>query len=806
MKKISINFLFPLLSLIILIFGLSQQLFNLFPLGKILNPFSGVVQNEDDRKLNSPKLIIDKLGLDDTVDIFFDNRKVPHIYAKNAEDLYFAQGYLTASLRLWQMDFLSHASAGRLSEIFVNGFLGYDREERRMGILEAATASLKMMEKDPATNEALTAYSRGVNAYIRQLTDKELPLEYKLLDYTPEAWSNLKTVLIIEYMANTLSGYEDDLSMTNMMLALGENDFNKFFPEFTSHITPVANIPVPPMDPTLAKIKKPEYLNYAFLSSNSLIPENSYNPKLGSNSWAVSGKLTKSGFPILCSDPHLNLSLPSIWIEMQLSSPGMNVYGASIPGIPAVMLGFNDNIAWGISNGADDVKDWYKLKMTSDYKKYELDGKWLPLNYRIEKINRRNQEPIYDTIYSSIHGPIVFDRSISRQPAHSNFALKWELHNPSNGLLTFIKLNSAKNYMEYKEAIKYYSCPIMNFTFACKDNTIAVVHQGNMAIKSSGQGKFILDGTSSSQLYTGYIPEDSLPQTLNPSCNYVISANQHPTYPGYKYYYNGYYSESRANRIRQVLENGKELDIKKMEALQLDNTNSFAVDALPVLTKELNKSTLTEIQQQSLKALEAWKGMYDLNDENAELFELWWKNIKDFTWDEFRGFSFKYRLPEDYVLLDLIRTDPFNDIFDKQGTNVKENADNIVQEAFNVAYTEYDKMKKTGSIKWGDLNKVNITHLADIKAFSSTDLPSAGHPEAPNAISANWGPSWRMVVELGERPKAYGIYPGGQSGHVGSAYYDNSIKDWNRGEYYSLTFFISRDEARTHATGTWSLK
>jgi penicillin amidase len=327
-----------------------------------------------------------------------------------------------------------------------------------------------------------------------------------------------------------------------------------------------------------------------------------------------------------------------------------------------------------------------------------------------------------------------------------------------------------------------------------------------MAIKSSGQGRFIMDGTKSSQLYTGYIPEDSLPQTINPSCNYVLSANQHPTYPGFKYYYNGYYSETRANRIRQVLENGKELDINAMEALQLDNTNSFAVDALPVLTKELDRSALTEAQQQSLKDLEAWKGRYDLDDKNAELFELWWKNVKNFTWDEFSVFSFKYKLPEDYVLLDLIRTDPSNAIFDKQGTTVKENAENIVQEAFDAAYTTYDNMKKNGSVRWGDLNKINITHPTDIKAFGATDIPSAGHPEAPNAISANWGPSWRMVVELGERPKAYGVYPGGESGHIGSAYYDDFIKDWNKGVYYPLTFFISLDEARTHATGTWSLK
>src|SRR5205807_1319094 len=188
--------------------------------------------------------------------------------------------------------------------------------------------------------------------------------------------------------------------------------------------------------------------------SNSVISGSSYNPRLGSNSWAVSGKKTKSGFPILANDPHLNLSLPNIWIEMQLSAPGMNVYGVSIPGTPAIVIGFNENIAWGITNGSDDVKDWYKLKITNDYKKYEFDGKWLDLGYRIEEIKRRGQPSFYDTVYSTVHGPIVNNKSFpGTDPDMMDMALRWELHQPSNEFVTFIKLDKAQNYNDYKEAI-----------------------------------------------------------------------------------------------------------------------------------------------------------------------------------------------------------------------------------------------------------------------------------------------------------------------------------------------------------------
>jgi penicillin amidase len=817
MKKVSIDFLFPLTALAILIFGLSTQMFNIPPLGKLLDPFMGAVQNEEDKSSAPSQLIINTTGLSDSVHVFFDDREVPHIYAANTEDLYFSQGYVTAYLRLWQMDFLSYVSAGRLSEIFnKESFLDYDRKQRRIGILDAAKNSLELMKKDPETSKIVSAYTRGVNAYIKQLNYKTMPLEYKLLDYEPEPWTDLKTVLILKHMANTLSGYEEDLSMSNMILALGEEDFNKFFPDFQSHSSPVMNNALPGLNNSIAYLKKPEYLNPSFLSSNPVIGKSSYNPKLGSNNWAVSGKKTKSGFPILCNDPHLNLSFPCVWLEMQLSSPGMNVYGVSIPGTPAVIIGFNENIAWGVTNGATDVKDWYKLKITDDYKKYEFDGKWLDLHYKIEEIKRKGQKSLYDTVYSTIHGPIVYapvpktpvnnKEGSSSRPTPVNYALRWELHNPSNEFLTFIKLNRARNYEDYKEALMHYSCPIQNFVFACKDNNIAITHQGKMAIKWKGQGKFILDGTKRSHLYTKYIPNDSLPHLLNPECNYVFSANQRPTYSNYSYYYNGRYWETRANRIQKLLEKENEFDIKKMQTMQLDNTSTFAVDALPVLMKSISKNKLTKNQINTLSILNSWTGEYNFDDKNAELFQLWWKNIKDYTWDELRLYSFYSKDPEDYVLLDLIQKEPANSYFDKQGTSMKENADDIIREAFIVALNDYDKMKREKSIKWSDCNKVNIMHMANLPAFSKMNLPSAGYPDAINAMSSNWGPSWRMIVELGDRPRAYGIYPGGQSGNVGSPHYDDFVNDWNKGNYYPLQFFMSLSEAKEHATNTWVLK
>jgi penicillin amidase len=806
MRKVNTNCLYPLIASVILIFALSKQMFIVPPLGKLLDPFIGAVQNADDDGWKSSLLTMNKIDLAEPVRVFFDDRQVPHIYAQNAEDLYFTQGYVTAYFRLWQMDFLSYSSAGRLSELFSEKeFFDYDRNQRRIGILEAAKESLKFIEKDSVTLKALTAYTKGVNAYIKELSYRKMPLEYKLLDYEPEPWSNLKSVLILKSMANTLSGYEEDLFMSKMMLALGEEDFNKLYPDYYGHSTPVMNKSKPDESVALAPIKKPDYLNYGFLVSNSETPPTTYNPRLGSNSWAVSGKKTKSGFPILANDPHLNLSLPSIWIEMQLSAPGMNVYGVSIPGTPAIIIGFNENIAWGLTNGSDDVKDWYKLKITSDYKKYELDGKWLDLGYRLEEIKRKGQTTFYDTVFTTVHGPIVNTKSFpGKDPEMIDLALRWELHQPSDEFLTFIKLNAAKDYKDYKEAIRTYSCPIQNFTFASKD-TIAITHQGKMTLKEPSEGKFILDGTTSAHLFTKHIPVDSLPQLVNPECQYVESANQRPTYPDYPYYYNGYFSETRSNRIKQILESENDFDVSRMEALQLDNTNAFSAEALPVLLSRMNESHLNEAQRKALASLSTWKGVYSFDDKNARLYELWWRNIREYTWDELKSYPFYTVPPENYILLDLIQKDPSNTYFDKAETAKRENATDIITEAFIVASNDFNAFKKEGRVKWSDFHKVNINHLAQLPAFSWLNVPIAGQSEAVNATSRNWGPSWRMIVELGVRPKAYGVYPGGQSGNPGSPNCDNFINNWKRGKYFSLNFFMSPDEAKAKASHSWIL-
>jgi penicillin amidase len=736
-------------------------------------------------------------GVKASVSISYDDRQVPHVFAENDHDMYLTQGYVTAKDRLWQMDFTSYASAGRLSELLGEGYLEYDRLQRRIGMLSSAIKTLNVIEKNPETKRAMDAYTQGVNAYIKTLSYEDYPFEYKLMDYKPEPWTNLKSVLIMKYVSAMLTGYEEDISMAHMLAALGKTEFQKLYPEYASMDLEQMNV-LKKLD--IENLPYADHINYEFLTNRSQVTPSSFNPKLGSNNWAVSSSKSETGNPILCNDPHLNLSLPSIWYEVQLSSNSTNVYGVSIPGTIGVIIGFNEKIAWGVTNGSTDVRDWYKPKIKSDYSAYEMDGKWLKMDMSIEEIKVKDQASFFDTIYSTIHGPIVIDNSFDVTPDAKNFALKWTLHEPTNEFLAFIHLNKAKNYGDFKESISHYKCPIQNFIFASSSDTIAIHHQGMLYEKWNGQGRFLLDGTKRSHLYDKVVLDSQLPQAFNPESGFLYSANNFPTYDSIDTYMNGYYSEPRAHRIKYILSSKEKLSIADMKKMQLDNVNEVARLVLPDLIEVLDKSKNNSAKSKKvIQLLNDWDCNYDKKSQAAYFYDELWNNITQLTWDELQIQDYYLRDPDVSVLLKMIKYEKTSKYFDKLNTDKKEGLSDIILEAFKIT------LKSSDFEQWGEFHKVDVIHLSKIEALGDYSTSLSGHPNALNAISQNWGPSWRMIVDMGERPKAYGIYAGGQSGNPGSKHYDDFIKDWKKGKYYELLFFLDKKEAKLNCKSHFTI-
>ncbi|RMG87266.1 MAG: penicillin acylase family protein [Bacteroidetes bacterium] len=766
------------------------------PLGKLLNPFTGFWQNAES-PYSFPEASIDAKELIAPVMVRYDEKMVPHIFAHNMEDALFVQGYVTAQNRLWQMDFSARFGSGRLSEVLGAKALDIDRLQRRKGMLLAAENTVREWEKNKADIAFLDAFTAGVNAYIATLRPKDYPLEFKLLDYKPEPWSRLHAALILKNMSQTLCGRENDLEATNTLQLFGRETFDFLFPEYNPKEKPVIPAGTPwEFDPVPITDNPPVEESIGFLPHT---PLEKPDKSLGSNNWAVAGSKTASGNPILCSDPHLRLTLPSVWYEMQIHTPEMNAYGVTLPGLPGIIIGFNENIAWGQTNVAWDVLDWYQIKWTDETKeKYWLDGEEKAVQKVVNVFKVRGQEePVRDTVKMTVWGPVVYEDA--NHPSH-DLAMRWLAHDQSSPeeLSVFRDLNTGKNYDDYSDALLKYVAPAQNYAFAAKDGDIALKVDGRFPLKTKEQGRFVQDGSRSANAWHGFIPMTHVPQVKNPPRGFVASANQRSTDQTYPYYYNGGFADYRGRYIVRRLSEMDSITVEDMMALQTDSYSLFAEENLPLLLERLDTADLGFIQKQALKKLRAWDYTFRGDDITPVLFTEWWDAFYHNTWDEMAAVqdSMPVLYPEYWRVTDLLDTLPNAVFFDIQATPKVENAGDIVTQSFVQVCDSLELKLTDPTYNWAKHKATIVSHLGRIPAFSSDILQIGGYRYAPNAISQFNGPSWRMVVELGDEVKAWGVYPGGQSGNPGSPYYDSMLEKWANGAYYELFFMKNEDDDR----------
>jgi penicillin G amidase len=771
------------------------------PLGKLLSPQHGIWQNAENVNENfTADLKFPQLT--GKTEVYFDNRLVPHIFAEQENDAYFVQGYLHAKFRLWQMELQTFAAGGRVSEILGDKGLNHDREFRRLGMVYAAEIAVKEIEKDPVIKAECDAYTAGVNAWIHSLTESSLPLEYKLIGYKPEAWSNLKTALFLKYMCYDLAGHEDDFEMTNAKAYFSAGDFAALYPAVQDSLDPI--IPKgTPFQPQTLFPKQPANADSLYFKNDSVALQQNEKPDRGngSNNWAVSGKKTASGAPILCNDPHLGLNLPSLWYEVQISTPEFNAYGVSFPGAPGVVIGFNDSCAFGVTNGGRDVRDYYEVEFKDDSRReYLFNGTYHATSFRIDTIKIKGKPDFIDSVaYVQLGNdwcPVMFDASYSggRSANKKNYAVRWTAHDASNDLKYFNLINRAHNYTDYQAAVVNFNTPGQNCVFACKNGDVAIRTQGNWPAKWKGQGDFIMPGTDTSYLWQGMIPQNEVPFQYNPERGFVSSANQKPVDESYPYYLGRNYPLYRGIEINKRLNALNNITPKDMMDLQTDNHNTFAVMALPLLLKNINAQELSADEKNYLDILQQWDSRNDTGSKGATVFETYWTNFQQTVFDdEFANAPKIIKAPFESSLLEALLKDSAYKFLDDITTAAKETLPVIATAAFKKTAVLLKKAAAEGKLEWEKYKGTHIDHLAKLEPFSRKDLAIGGGTHNINATKQTHGPSWRMVISLTKQTEAYGVYPGGQSGNPGSKYYDNFINEWAAGKYYTL-WMMAKDE------------
>ena len=812
--------LLALAASITLVWMLNTKHGDLPPFGKLLSPYRGFWQNGERAGDFPDQQTLALPDLRQPVAVRYDDHRVPHVFARNDADLYFAQGYLTARDRLWQMEFQTHVAAGRLSEILGPARLETDRFFRRMGLPFGAANSLKVMMADPGTRTVLESYSAGVNAYITQLTPATLPFEYKLLDYRPEPWQPLKCALLLKFMAWDLSGRTDDLRMSNILRQYGPGVVKDLFPDYPTREDPIVPVGTPLDFQPLAAPPVPKSFEAAY-AIHQLRTEP--DAELGSNNFAVSGLKSASGYPLLANDPHLTLNLPSIWYQIQLNAPGLNVYGVTIPGAPAVIIGFNEHVAWGVTNVAADVLDFYQLKFKDQTRReYWHAGRWKPVRRVVEHIKVRGQPDRLDTVLYTHHGPVVYDKNekpfVNQTPiAH---AMRWTAHDGADEVGTFVRLNHARTYADYTAALATYGSPAQNFIFANNDKDIAIWPNGRFPLKWRDQGKFILDGTDPAYDWQGWIPQAQNPHVKNPGRGFVSSANQFSAGPDYPYYLHWTYGDSyaRAHRINQRLAAMTQVTPDSLRQLQNDVLDLNAQLMLPRLLALVSDAALgatppaaTSPEGRVLAELRRWPYQYTADAVGPTIFNLWYADLRKRLWDDDfppAATGPALRHPSRDRTNTLLLTEPNSPWIDDRRTPTRETLPQLALQSLRFATDSLTR--KFGPLspkwRWAAQKSTDVLHLLQLPGFGEMDLDCGGGAGIVNATSERNGPSWRMVVALGPRVRAYGVYPGGQSGNPGSPFYNNLVETWRVGKLDELVFLRSATEAHPRVNTSWTLQ
>ncbi len=759
-------------------------------------------------------------GLQDQVTVRRDERGIPYIQAKNDHDLYLAQGYITASDRLWQMDLFRRTARGELAEVLGKNALEEDKRHRTFGFAQAAEAEVS--NASAKARAVLEAYAQGVNAYIASLTAKSLPPEFQTLQYQPRPWTPADSLIIIKLFFESLSSSWRLDVMREALADLPPEKLARLLPE-TSPLDVLVMGTDGPSKRTSVTAENVNRFSGTFTAQSfaelaaDLALESRSLSRLGleseglaaSNNWVVSGKRTTSGKPLLANDPHLAPSAPSIWYLVHLTAPGVRVAGVTAAGLPGVAIGHNNDVAWGFTNVGPDVQDLYVEKVDPENsQRYLTPNGWRDFDVRHEQIKVRKgfTETSADIVPLDVrvtrHGPIVFERP------GKPYALRWTALDPKlNEPSGFYTINRARNWQEFTDALKTFTGPTQNMVYADVGAHIGYYAAGVVPVRKSGDGSVPYDGSTDAGEWTSFVPCDKLPHVLDPPADIIVTANQRIVGTDYAFFLTHSWAPPyRAHRIMELLQKKQKLSADDFRDIQGDIYSiagvTFARSVSKTLSGQLN-STDDDKLRQTITAFEQWDGRLNADSTIAPLLAqmrtAFRSRIINNAVGEERANAFGW--PNFDTTVDFLIQEQPTDWLPKEFKTYKD----LVRACYQDARQSLTKSLGEDESKWtwGNMVKTRFPHPLAVAPLVGLQFTIAPFPQNGTGFlvgaSVNVGSSvsMRLIADPSDWDKTQQGIALGESGLPSSPHWNDQLQDWRDVKPRAFPF---TDQAITKAT------
>jgi penicillin amidase len=738
-------------------------------------------------------------GLVQPVVVARDEYGIPDISAASEHDLLAAMGYVHAQDRLWQMDMQRRAAAGRLSELFGPTTVPFDRMFRIVGLAKIARNIEDHLP--PESRERLAWYTEGVNAFLATHRGS-YPVEFDLLRYDPEPWSPLDCILVGRMMAWELNlSWWTDLTIGAIAERVGLEKAMDIFPSYPREVQPiVAAGKRPPLASLGLDMVRTAEAYRAFAGIPAVAT--------GSNAWVVGPSKSATGAVILANDTHLHLSIPSPWYEVQMRCPAYNVRGMSVPGAPGVVAGRNDSIAWGITNAMADDADFYVERIDStDGTQYWYDGRWVPLSIRTEEIGVRGDSAVPVVIRETQHGPVVTDIRTSLQRSQPPYvaSMRWTGREVDDQIGTFGRINRARNWNEFTEALRHFAVPGQNFVYGDVRGNIGYWCGVLLPIRGRQNSLLPMPGWDASTEWRGFVPFEQLPHRYNPPEGFIATANNKIAGDDYPYHISDLWEPpSRIMRLREVLgKKGEMFTMGDFERLQNDTYSHLAREVVPfIFAAFADSASVRSGDERLLEYFRNWNFYFTREDIATSIFQMFFVRLLENTFkdeigdDLYHDFVLLVNVPV-RVMTRLLRegSSPW---FDDVGTTAVETRDEIVRRSLRQAgdalRERFGPEMKTW--RWGDMHTVTFKHPFGLqkpldRIFNVGPFPASGGSSSlvsceysfntPFAVTV--GPSFRQIFDMANPREVRAVLASGQSGQIFHRHYDDQTHLWLNGGY-----------------------